>query len=1316
MATVASLETSPSKVNSIRERELYRYFQPPESPKQQETLSVHAASSPNTTLTALAQLCALRLHAKRAMISVIDREKQYFVAESTKTLDLVNNSKSEEEGDGLWFGCGTVDKSGRLCEKTIELPPSLACSPSVLTVTDLSKDERFNRLPFVTGPPYFRFYAGTPLTTNKGVNIGSLFILDDVARPQLSNDHELFLATIAQTVIKHMEITMEADERKKVMRLSLGMNAFVEGKSRLVLDDLTHKMGMAHKDCSNSDGGLTKKRTDSGNKPLMSNNGTHSDQDSSQEDSDFGKTSRNVDTGHRMTFARASNILCESLEIRERGGVVYFDATSRHGTETRDSHDRKSQRPAEIVSYSTPESDLFLENQPSETKSFKPVDETLLHSLLARYPRGKLWSFDRDGSLSSSEEEPLSPRERTKSEGSRQIRANRKQVEAMLLQQHFPGVRQLIFSGLWDASSSRWFTGGFAWTTSSRQIFSRETELSFFMAFGNSVMAEVSRLASIAADRQKADFIGSISHEFRSPLHGILASAEFLADTEADAFQSSLVDTISSCGRTLLDTINHILDYSKINSFERNWRNVRKPGSRARGAANRRIADKEAPPMMNIYATVDVAAVTEEVVEGVYAGQIYQDISSTEATDFSNGAKAEALDRGIHVGNQSRVKKVSAVKAVEVILDIAHENYVFTTQPGALKRVIMNIFGNALKYTQKGSIVVKLALSPSNHDAMEDTERILEIKVMDTGRGISSEYLRTSLYNPFCQEDVLASGTGLGLSIVKSILTMLRGTIDVQSEVGKGTDITIRVPLSRVPGTDTPVSTPSTDVSVDGTSQDDSMRILQADYQATTIALYAFHSTEFSSEMTEVGRTIKTCIEDWFGLRACLSLSELTSKDIIVVDEKDLAELVTQNATPLPTVVICSNSTRSKAASRQNMPAVTEFVSKPFGPHKLAKALRLCLDKARDYHLGLTPVIPFSSGGPGSLKSEAGTAIPHLEHLTIETEDDLRPLRVQTNGILTASESDNAQMAIDHWNTGSSNDTIHGTLNDGQNFPFPDQSQQNQSETNPISPRSPVKENVAMRDRPMGDLTRRESRRPPLISRMTEPAVRTAFPHSLDRSFYDSSAITKNGETAAFETETPLSDAAKAHVLNGTNSSSLTASNMALHNGKTPNETPKAQLQEPDKRPPRLLLVDDNKINLRLLETYMRKRKYKLVDSAENGQLAVQAAESHEHGYDIIFMDISMPVLNGFEATRAIRDIEEARSHNRKDGHGPSPALIIALTGLASSRDQSEAFTSGVDLFMTKPVSFKEVGRLLDNWEAHGGVKPSEEEANGHAT
>ena len=165
---------------------------------------------------------------------------------------------------------------------------------------------------------------------------------------------------------------------------------------------------------------------------------------------------------------------------------------------------------------------------------------------------------------------------------------------------------------------------------------------------------------------------------------GILASAEFLAETEVDAFQSSLVDTISSCGRTLLDTINHILDYSKINAFERNWRNIRKPSSKSKAASSRRINDKEAPPMMNIYATIDVAAIAEEVIEGVYAGQTYQDISSTDATAFSSGVKADAVERGI--GSQPR-KKIGLAKEVEVIIDIAHENYVFTTQPGALKRV-----------------------------------------------------------------------------------------------------------------------------------------------------------------------------------------------------------------------------------------------------------------------------------------------------------------------------------------------------------------------------------------------------------------------------------------------------------------------------------------------------------------------------------------------------------------------------------------------------------------------------------------------------
>lgn len=178
-------------------------------------------------------------------------------------MDLVNNNKSEVEGDGLWFGCGTVDKSGRLCEKTIEMPPILGRYPC-FTVADLSKDERFNLLPFVAGPPYFKFYAGTPLTTKKGINIGSLFIIDDQVREPLNADQEQFLGTIAQTVMKYMETTSEAEERKKVMRLSLGMNAFVEGKSRLDPGELGQDITtILSKSPSNVESSPQKKRSES---------------------------------------------------------------------------------------------------------------------------------------------------------------------------------------------------------------------------------------------------------------------------------------------------------------------------------------------------------------------------------------------------------------------------------------------------------------------------------------------------------------------------------------------------------------------------------------------------------------------------------------------------------------------------------------------------------------------------------------------------------------------------------------------------------------------------------------------------------------------------------------------------------------------------------------------------------------------------------------------------------------------------------------------------------------------------------------------
>jgi CheY-like chemotaxis protein len=122
----------------------------------------------------------------------------------------------------------------------------------------------------------------------------------------------------------------------------------------------------------------------------------------------------------------------------------------------------------------------------------------------------------------------------------------------------------------------------------------------------------------------------------------------------------------------------------------------------------------------------------------------------------------------------------------------------------------------------------------------------------------------------------------------------------------------------------------------------------------------------------------------------------------------------------------------------------------------------------------------------------------------------------------------------------------------------------------------------------------------------------------------------------------------------------------------------------------------------------------------------VHRVEARQEGYDIIFIDITMPILDGFGATRQIRAIEEKRKKSAMGLGGRdlgvdrarnssealsmaqshtegtrNPALIIAFTGRSSIKDQTEAVRVGIDLFMTKPVALKEVGKIIDNWAAN---------------
>ena len=103
-----------------------------------------------------------------------------------------------------------------------------------------------------------------------------------------------------------------------------------------------------------------------------------------------------------------------------------------------------------------------------------------------------------------------------------------------------------------------------------------------------------------------------------------------------------------------------------------------------------------APPLLNIYALVDVAAICEEVVEAVYAGQVYQNVSMDDLTDLTATSRGRTSERGLSMIGRSYLTESSSLKSkrsVDIILDIEKGDYTFTTQPGALRRVIMNIFG-----------------------------------------------------------------------------------------------------------------------------------------------------------------------------------------------------------------------------------------------------------------------------------------------------------------------------------------------------------------------------------------------------------------------------------------------------------------------------------------------------------------------------------------------------------------------------------------------------------------------------------------------
>jgi len=122
-----------------------------------------------------------------------------------------------------------------------------------------------------------------------------------------------------------------------------------------------------------------------------------------------------------------------------------------------------------------------------------------------------------------------------------------------------------------------------------------------------------------------------------------------------------------------------------------------------------------------------------------------------------------------------------------------------------------------------------------------------------------------------------------------------------------------------------------------------------------------------------------------------------------------------------------------------------------------------------------------------------------------------------------------------------------------------------------------------------------------------------------------------------------------------------------------------------------VLLVEDNPVN-RAVARSMLTRLGVACEIAGDGQAAVTAYRTGR--YDAILMDCQMPVMDGYEATRAIRAIEKARAAGRFAPRTP----IIALTANAQYADRDAALAAGMDDWLTKPFKAEQLGELLQRW------------------
>ena len=978
------------------------------------------------------------MNAKRAIVTLFGIDKQYVIAEATKTLSLLSDAQ-HIDGDELWFGNAFIERREGVSADAMTAENFTAYDPDgstftapALVVGDISVHEIYKTRAYAGHG--INFYSGVPITTYQGHVIGAYTVTDDKPRDGITATELHFLVDMSVIVMQHLETVKNDQIRKRGERLIQGIGGFIEGDA---VDESqpTEEAESKTKSDSNdqlaplaenpvppespknnkfygmhiTDANVSSQNPFRGQDSITGRPGAPLRLKSSdtQRENLVGPGQKPLSSAQKASNAKAK-VLRESQQVFDRAatilrycldsdGVVFLDASSANlssGSNMESSgplgklHHSKSkvsrrsepqnqsqqnQRSAEAVStaeapVSSDESTTSNRSQSDSSSSQKnrrqkvpilgrsvrdpsstiSVPEQALRRFVRRHPKGKSFVYDQFGNPASSDEssETASANDVVKIvDGHSPTKPVTHVPTTSALLKALPGARTIVFLPLWDFAKDRWHSGMVIWTNNPSRLTNVEDNMTYLKAFNNAVINEVNRIDLALSDTAKATFLANISHELRSPLHGILGSIEFLHDTAMDDFQSSMIISVETCSKTLLDTVNHVLDYTKIHHLSKGNRQTKG------GTQNKDVTSRVETSLTEDF---DMAIVVEEAVEAVYAGQVFRtaNADAIEGKSLVQTAASRAMQQ--RQERRDNISKGSAAHKSPVYLTFNvndNTDWRVRSQPGAVRRVVMNILGNALKYTSKGCIHVSLGIDVSRSKTSPNRHMLLQIS--DTGQGMRNDFLKNHAFTAFSQENSLATGTGLGLSIVRQIVDSLGGKIELSSEKDVGTEVRIWLSLPKSQKEWSPESDHNIIPAIREKTAGLEMCMLLP-YPEKNVN----RNVRSLMSMPTVESSMRDLLAQWFKMKvtSTTSMDGMSPDFFIYPEPPPIDYLMDFHGNPdakkeIPVIILCINafeaaSLRSNGIHRlTDIGRVIEVVAQPCGPQKLAKVLHRCMQR-----------------------------------------------------------------------------------------------------------------------------------------------------------------------------------------------------------------------------------------------------------------------------------------------------------------------------------------------------------------------------------